>query len=230
MSKESSLPVSFDGTVRLFPLPNVVLFPRMTLPLHVFEPRYREMTTDALADDRLITMVLLKPGWEMDYGGKPAVHRVACIGRIMGQSVLDDGRYHLLLQGLNRVRIVRELDNDKLYRLARVELLADAAPDEAHTSENQRKDLAARLGVWLSTMGLDPDRLMKLCRSDVPAGTLADMVSFILPLDFEFKQKLLEELHPERRLGRLLDYLEKNEPPTASSLEQRDFPPDFSAN
>src|SRR5262245_15215325 len=114
---------SFNGIARLLPLPNVVLFPKVMLPLHIFEPRYRQMTGDALAGDRLIGMVLLRPGSEAGDEGKPALSPVACLGRIVAEQLLEDGRYNLLLRGLSRVRIVEELEQQKLYRMARVELL-----------------------------------------------------------------------------------------------------------
>src|SRR5438874_6479728 len=98
MSDDVSPLANYSGTARLFPLPNLVLFPHVVQPLHVFEPRYRQMTADALADDRLITMVLLKPGWE-DAGNKPAaLHPVACLGRVVADQLLPDGRYNLLLR------------------------------------------------------------------------------------------------------------------------------------
>src|ERR1700752_3118620 len=97
----------FSGTARLFPLPNLVLFPSLLQALHIFEPRYRQMTADALAGDRLIAMVLLRPGWEADYDGRPPVHEVACLGRIAAEQRLPDGRFNLQLRGLSRARIVR---------------------------------------------------------------------------------------------------------------------------
>src|SRR5437773_7205568 len=104
----------------LFPLPNVVLFPNVFLPLHIFEPRYRAMTADALASDRLIGMVLLRPGWERDYEGRPPVYSIGCSGVITHAERLQDGRYHLVLRGLDRFRIVRE-DHERSYRRAVVE-------------------------------------------------------------------------------------------------------------
>src|SRR5437899_8015135 len=95
----------FKGTARLFPLPNLVLFPTMLQGLHIFEPRYRQMTADALADDHLLAPVLLQPGWECHYQGNPAIHRVACLGKIIADQLLDDGRYNLQVRGLCRVRI-----------------------------------------------------------------------------------------------------------------------------
>ena len=101
----------------LFPLPNVVLFPNVFLPLHIFEPRYREMVADALAGDRLIGMVLLRPGWEHDYEGRPPVYPIGCSGVITHVERLADGRYNIVLRGLERFRIVEE-DHARRYRRA----------------------------------------------------------------------------------------------------------------
>src|ERR1700722_13009146 len=115
MSEELSSLSSFGGTARLFPLPNLVLFPHVVQPLHIFEPRYRQLMADALADDRLITMALLRPGWEEDYHQKPPIHSVVCLGRIHQEDRLADGRYNLLLEGLWRARIREEVSGDRLY-------------------------------------------------------------------------------------------------------------------
>src|SRR5690348_4408413 len=139
MSEDISPLSEFAGTARLFPLPNLVLFPHVMQPLHVFEPRYRQMTADALAGDRLIALALLRPGWESDYDGKPAIYPVACLGRVVAEQRLDDGRYNILLRGLSRVRVREELPQDRLYRSARVDLLADADPPEGQAARDLRK-------------------------------------------------------------------------------------------
>src|SRR5262245_6454674 len=108
----------------IFPLPNVVLFPNFFLPLHIFEPRYREMIADALSADRLIGMVLLRPGWEHDYEGRPAVYPIGCSGVITHAERLQDGRYNIVLRGLERFRILDE-DHERSYRRALVEALAE---------------------------------------------------------------------------------------------------------
>jgi ATP-dependent Lon protease len=81
--ESAGLPEDFDGVVRLFPLPNLVLFPHVIQALHVFEPRYCEMLSESLESDHLITMALLVPGWETNLKGKPAIGDVVCIGRII---------------------------------------------------------------------------------------------------------------------------------------------------
>src|SRR5262245_58102592 len=106
MNEDQQALANFGGTARLFPLPNMVLFPHVVQPLHVFEPRYRQMTADALAGDRLIAIVLLKPGWEAEYEGRPTLYPVACLGRVVADQLLPDGRYNLLVRGLSRMKVL----------------------------------------------------------------------------------------------------------------------------
>src|SRR5437762_2021486 len=101
----------------IFPLPNVVLFPSVFLPLHIFEPRYREMVADALATDRLIGMVLLRPGWERDYEGRPPIYPIGCTGLITHADRQPDGRYNIVLRGVERFRVVED-DAERSYRRA----------------------------------------------------------------------------------------------------------------
>src|SRR5262245_12378423 len=116
MNDDHQALANFAGAARLFPLPNLVLFPHVVQPLHIFEPRYREMTADTLSGDRLIALVLLKSGWEENYDGRPAVHTVACLVRVVADQLLDDGRYNLLVRGLSRARLLGEVSDDKTYR------------------------------------------------------------------------------------------------------------------
>src|SRR5438105_2395233 len=131
-----------DGLIRLFPLPNLVLFPGAMQPLHIFEPRYRQMTADALAGDRLIALVLPKPGWEVDYAGSPDVHPVACLGKIVADQRTSDGCYNILLRGLSRIQILHEIPHCKAYRKAKVELLAEVPVAEGSAERRFRRKLA----------------------------------------------------------------------------------------
>ena len=107
------------SAVPLFPLPNVVLFPRAILPLHIFEERYKAMTADALAGDRRIAMALLRPGWERNYYGRAEIEPVVCVGAILSHERLSDGKYNFLLQGQMRAKISREIQGmDVAYRVA----------------------------------------------------------------------------------------------------------------
>src|SRR5438045_3723213 len=134
------------ASIPLFPLPNVVLFPNVFLPLHIFEPRYREMVADALAGDRLIGMVLLRPGWERDYEGRPPIYPIGCSGLLTHNERLPDGRYNIVLRGIERFRIIEE-DHARSYRRAAIEPLREQALDAADRTAilRQRSKLESML-------------------------------------------------------------------------------------
>jgi Lon protease-like protein len=116
----------------LFPLPNVVLFPAALLPLHIFEPRYRAMVNDALEGERLIGMVMLRPGWEPHYEARPSVYTVGCAGFITHAERLPDGRFNIMLRGLEKFRILDERsarEGGDLYRVARVNSIMEVDPE-----------------------------------------------------------------------------------------------------
>src|SRR6476469_953173 len=112
----------------LFPLPNVVLFPNVFLPLHIFEPRYREMVADAVASDRMIGMVLLRPGWEGDYEGRPPVYPIGCAGVVTHAERLPDGRFNIVLRGMEKFRIAGE-ETGEPYRVANVVPVPEPSAD-----------------------------------------------------------------------------------------------------
>jgi Lon protease-like protein len=223
--------LSFSGIARLFPLPNVVLFPNLMQALHIFEPRYRQMTADALAGDRLLAMVLLRPGWESQYEGKPPIHSVACLGKIHAEQRLPDGRYNLQLRGLSRIRIIEEVSSEKLYRSARVELLSDTDPPPATVDTELRDEIKRVLPTWSASRPHTREMFGRLLRSDLPLATIADVLAFALPLPIEVKQELLEDCAITQRARRLTVYMATHAPDAPAAVEEdRHFPPDFSAN
>jgi Lon protease-like protein len=230
MSDDLSALGNFDGSVCLFPLPNLVMFPYVIQPLHVFEPRYRRMTADALAGDRLLAVVLLRPGWEDDYEGRPPVHPIACVGKIVADQRLDDGRYNLLLRGLRRVRILGEAPPQLPYRTARVELLADRGSLGPADEAALRRHLGEQVPRWLPAETAALDQFRKLLDSDLSPGALCDIFAFALPLEAEAKQELLEELDVAERARRLTELLLAQVPAPEAVASDRKFPPDFSAN
>ena len=127
-------------TIPIFPLPNVVLFPNVFLPLHIFEPRYRQMVDDALKGDRIIGMALLRPGWEGKYEGRPAVYPIGCAGVITHAERLTDGRFNIVLRGMQKFRITGE-DTLRIYRLAHIEAVTEPSVDtcRAELGEARRK-------------------------------------------------------------------------------------------
>jgi Lon protease-like protein len=229
MSDDQKALQAFSGSARLFPLPNVVLFPHMVMPLHIFEPRYRQMTADALADDKLIAMSLLEPGWESDYEGRPAIHPIACLGRILDHQRLPDGRINLHLRGLSRIRIIREIDSDRLYRNAKVELLQEQ-PATAEADHQLRSQLLKVVPAWSESHGPAAEVFPKVVQSNLPLEVVCDVLGFSLPLPVEVKQQMLEELDGNVRAQALLTYLQTHSPPEILPPPQRLFPPEFSTN
>src|SRR5688500_15282736 len=134
------------ATIPIFPLPNVVLFPNVFLPLHIFEPRYRVMVKDALASDRIIGMVLLRPGYEAEYAGRPPVYPVGCAGLITHSESLHDGRFNIVLRGLEKFRVTGE-EPGRPYRVAHVEPLAETVTDQdrvlVHEHRHRLEELLA---------------------------------------------------------------------------------------
>ena len=116
--------------IPIFPLQDVaaMLFPDASRPLHIFEPRYREMVADAIAGDRVIGMVMLRPGYEPDYEGNPPIYDIGCAGVISNVERLPDGRYNIVLSGLVKFRVTSE-DQSRPYRLAEVDAIPETLDD-----------------------------------------------------------------------------------------------------
>jgi Lon protease-like protein len=138
----------FSGTVPVFPLPDVVFFPDAILPLHVFEPRYRAMVRDAAAGEKLIAVATLLPGWEKDYEGAPPFHPLATVGRIVELREREDGRFDLLLAGLERARLEEEF-GDRPYRTARATTVPD---EELHEDSELEETIRRLLLTWQYTI------------------------------------------------------------------------------
>jgi Lon protease-like protein len=173
----------------VFPLAGALLFPRMHLPLHIFEPRYRAMVSDALARDRRIGMIQPR-----DAGDPPALFDMGCVGRIAEVEALPDGRFDLVLEGLARFTVVRELDVTTPFRQVEAELEpagegAALAPAERASLEMESRRFADGLGYavdWEAVSRLDDE-------------SLVNGIAQIAPFDVASKQALLEaEGVPER--------------------------------
>lgn len=221
---------TFSGVVRLFPLPNLVMYPHVMQPLHIFEGRYREMLEDALASDRLISMAVLKPGWETDYESRPPVASHACLGKVVAHHRLDDGRYNVLLLGVQRVKIVEELAPLRSFRRARVELVEDCY-DFASACHCKRvqKELAAAFRGHLPCSCELPEQLDSMLRGEVPLGALTDLAAYTLPLCAEVKLGLLSECCVRRRAETLLGEMKRLFGGKAVGASHM-FPPSFSEN
>lgn len=217
----------FDGVTRLFPLPGVVLFPHVVAPLHIFEPRYRQMTRDALEGDRLITIIQLKPGGDPAEAERPPIEQVGCLGRIVSHQELPDGRFYVLLAGLRRVRIVRELDVATPYRQALVELVRELPPD-APSEGGRLRALARRMHeILVAGRALVPELDDALRDGTTPLNVLADLAAHVLCLTPAGRQELLDEPHAGRRAERLIELLAREHPRPA---RPRTYPPPISLN
>src|SRR5262245_23285714 len=218
----------FCGIARLFPLPNLVMFPHVMQPFHIFEPRYRAMLEEALDEDGLITMATLSPGWESDYDGRPAIRPVACLCRVATHHPTEQGTYNVLLMGLRRLQIVRELPPRKLFREAEVKVIEDVYPAENHSrrAELQRKVVACFRRV-LPKLPHAREQLEQLLSDQVSLGMLTDIVAFTLNVDQKIKEDLLAQPLPDLRALLLLECLH---PGAEQKVASAQFPPDFSAN
>lgn len=192
--------------IPIFPLPSVVLFPNVFLPLHIFEGRYRQMVADALAGDRLIGMTLLKAGYEDDYEGRPPIYAVGCSGVITHVERLPDGRFNMVLRGVEKFRILGEEDPapGQLYRRALIEPLAD----DIHEFERESLSAARRSLESLLAPLFERARHESLLPPGMPDADLVNALSQYLEFDPIERQALLEQPGPLARCRAMLDLLE----------------------
>jgi Lon protease-like protein len=200
----------------LFPLPNVVLFPNVFLPLHIFEPRYRELVADAVAGDRMIGMVLLRPGWDRDYEGRPPIYPIGCSGVMTHVERLGDGRYNIVLRGLERFRIVEE-NHERSYRRAAVEPLHERplAGDDHTTVRRCRGKLESLLAPAVAGDVRYPQAgagRSKVGDAKIPSAMsnedLVNALAQYLDLEPLEKQALLEQPSLRARAESLVELLE----------------------
>lgn len=204
MSDGTDPPLDLSA-VPLFPLPNVVLFPRAILPLHIFEERYKVMTADALRGPRVVAMALLQPGWEKDYHGRPPVEPVVCVGRILSDERLPDGRYNFLLQGVLRAAIVREHASHP-YRTARLRPIHEQPVTELDLVTERQKLAEFFADGALSQTGVG-HQFRRILSSPLTTPEIADLIAFNLLESVPLKQSLLAEPDVVRRVHRVIESL-----------------------
>lgn len=194
-----TLTIDFEQPMPLFPLPNCVLLPHATIPLHIFEPRYRAMVKDALESNRLIAMALFEgDDWKQNYEGTPPIRDVVCVGYITRYDELADGRYNLLLQGVCRAQVLQELPLSEPYRQAMLTPIDTKAPMEIELA-----DLRLRIETLLgdeTLMQLASVRAIhKWFTSDVPTPVLVDLTLMAVCDDLEQRYRMLAEPRVEKR-------------------------------
>lgn len=185
-------------TVPIFPLPEVVFFPYTLLPLHIFEPRYKELVTDVLAGNGLMGVVQLRPGWDKDYYGNPPVYKVMGVGKIIQNRRWPDGRYDIVLEGLYRA-VIRDESRQGEYRIAKVEPLRDNIDMQNHLElevvHQRLLELYHKLGEAL------PETRTSLVR-DAEAPDVSGLVDIMASVFVENpydKQSILSEPDVVRR-------------------------------
>jgi Lon protease-like protein len=191
--------------VPIFPLPNLVLFPNVFLPLHIFEPRYRQMVADALAGDRIIGMVTLRPGHEADYEGNPPIYPIGCSGLITHSETLADGRYNLVLRGLEKFSIQNEElpAPGRLYRCAVINPINEiVTPGQRMTLKLERVKLQNLLREEFG------DQLDAQLPEAMPDEDLINSLAQYLEFEPMEKLALLERQGPLARCRSMVELLE----------------------
>lgn len=191
-------------TIPIFPLEDVMLFPGMSVPLHIYEPRYKTMIADALKGNHVIGMVLLRPGYEKDYERSPSVFQVGCAGIINEVEELPNGEYNIVLGALTKYRITRE-EASKPYRLAHVTAIADTTSDTdtaaLHARRQRLEALIQESGGRTGLRGI-PD--------GVSDERLVNGISQLAHIDELDRERLLEQPSPLARADALIAILEKS--------------------
>ena len=188
--------------IPIFPLPNVILFPQVILPLHIFEPRYRRMVQDAQArEPALIGMTLLRGNWQEQYEGAPDIFPVGCVGEMVRVNSLPDGRFNILLQGLREFQIVEE-NITKSYREAKVEW---RPPVRESLAAEARMELRQLLERYLR----NNEKVQQfLTDQSIEDEFLVNFFAFHLDFMPIEKQGLLEAATLSERAERLRDMLD----------------------
>lgn len=189
-----------SGALKVFPLPQAVLFPSTALPLHIFEPRYRALIRDCLASDQVMALAQLQPGWRQHYQGRPALQEMACAGLIVAHEALEDGKFNIILHGAVRIRILAELPPEKVYREVKAEVLED--PPYSGLEEQMLRQAVMEMGSRLPREAAEG--LLQMASQHVGGG-LGDVVAAALVVDPERRQTILAQLDVKKRLDLVLD-------------------------
>jgi uncharacterized protein len=197
---QTTLPES----IPIFPLEDVMLFPEMSVPLHIFEPRYKAMIADALKGDRIVGMVLLRPGYEKDYDRSPSVFSIGCAGVINEVEQLPNGEYNIVLGALTKYRITRE-EASRPYRIAHVTPIVDVVTDADRPALHARRlrleelirQSGGRTGIAAAPPNISDERLV-------------NGISQLAHIDELDRERLLEASNPLSRADVLITILEKS--------------------
>lgn len=188
----------------IFPLPDVVLFPGVSVPLHVFEPRYVEMVRDVVAGPGVMALVRLRPGYEQDYFGRPPIETVATAGEVVAWQELPGDRLAVLVRGADRIAIERELPPARAYREVAARRLPDGDVDEQALAL-ERAELVALCDQLRGRIGEQGAPLRKMVQETSSTASLTFALAASLVADPEARQGLLEERDVGARVTRLVE-------------------------
>jgi uncharacterized protein len=213
VSDENAIQVNFGKPFPLFPLDSVVLLPQQVIPLHIFEPRYRQMVARALDGAGQFALATFEGDrWKQEYHGRPPLRPAVCIGQIVQHEATPDGRFALIVQGITRARIVEELEPEQ-GRLYREAMLAPVGLEEESAFENDDLDeIRDLLGELLEegplTRMVAAKPVLTFVRdADVSVPALLEMVSFSLLSGQDLFYRLLAEGNVEARARVILGEL-----------------------
>ena len=178
----------FSGEAPIFPLPDVVFFPKTLLPLHIFEPRYRQMIRDVLAGERLVAITLLQEGWEHHQEQESPFHSIGTLAYIEEVEPLEDGKSNILLNGLVKVHIT-ELPKTAPYRHGAMRIIQDTA--ERWQINQERERLLQRFRR-IAELAWENFPIRDIEQADMSLETLVNLMATWLPIPLNEKQKLLE--------------------------------------
>ena len=188
----------------VFPLPKAVLLPGELLPLHMFEPRYLDMTRDVLAGDGLLVVAQRDENSESD----PAKFLpVAGLGKVVASKELEGGRYYIVLQGLARVDVSHEIKQERSYREVRADVLFDDGTEREGMLATLQSQVVALCDRLAEQDGVDSEKIRELPRAADNPGQCADIVAAAFIESPEDRQTLLEMLDPADRLEAVVEHL-----------------------
>ncbi|GAA3696841.1 LON peptidase substrate-binding domain-containing protein [Sphingomonas cynarae] len=189
----------------IFPLPGALLFPGMHLPLHIFEPRYRALVSDAMARDRRVAMIQPRDMQNEEVGDpeRPALYDIGCVGKIAEVEALEDGRYNLILEGVALFRMVRELDVTTAFRQIEAKLLPVRPDETLSLGRRSSLELESRRFAEVQGYAVDWDAVGRLDDESLVNG-----IAQIAPFDVAAKQALLEAPDVESRAELIIQLMQ----------------------
>ena len=203
MDEDTNSPAELDS-LPIFPLPTAVLFPGIVIPLHIDEPCYVKLIADALAADGVVAIAMIKPGED---GDEPALCEIAGAGQIIEAHKLDGGDYNVLIQGLDRVRLIEELPSNGDYRRFKAEIIPKPDDDETDAARDELVRLESCVTNLMASVAESDANLVEVMRATPDLVQLADFLSATVVQDIDMQQEILGTIDLKTRLSMLIDVL-----------------------